>query len=184
MPSRRMGAGCSLSCPSIPPAFFFHPRGKRERPAVKMKMMMVIILLLLNDVLLPMPACLSQSLIMMFSAWRGTKSGHTRSSRGRIGPGQFSQKCNSVFVCAASSCVHTDPDLPTQYQTTSAGLFTSSSLACRSHSISFPSLTLTLMNMICLDPVVAPFPFVDAPRSLVDCFSSTTTHTSSTLDSP
>lgn len=57
MPSRRMGAGCSLSCPSIPHAFF-HPRGKRERPAVKMKMMMVIILLLLNDVLLPMHACL------------------------------------------------------------------------------------------------------------------------------
>lgn len=113
MPSRRMGAGCSLSCPSIPHASF-HPRGKRERLAVKMKMMMVIILLLLNDVLLPMLACLSQSsLIMMLccSAWRGTKSGHTRSSsRGRIGPGQFSQKCNSVFcMCRLLLC----PPIPT-----------------------------------------------------------------------
>lgn len=78
MPSRRMGAGCSLSCPSIPHAFF-HPRGKRERPAVKMKMMMVIILLLLNDVLLPMPACLSQSLIMMLA--RDEKWTHEKQQR-------------------------------------------------------------------------------------------------------
>lgn len=102
-----------LAAPFPVPHASFHPRGKRERLAVKMKMMMVIILLLLNDVLLPMLACLSQSsLIMMLccSAWRGTKGGHTRSIRGRIGPGQFSQKFNSVFcMCRLLLC----PPIPT-----------------------------------------------------------------------